>query len=305
LKDDDMATVGFVGLGNMGGPMAANLVRAGHRVQGFDVVAAASNAAAGSGVQIVSDAASAARGADAVVTMLPSGAHVLDCYRSDDGVLANASPGTLVVDCSTIDVQDARTAHEIAAAVGMRPLDAPVSGGVIGATAATLTFMVGGDDGPFLEVRPLLEAMGRRVVHCGPAGAGQAAKVCNNLILGISMIGVCEAFVLAERLGLSHEALFDVASVSSGSCWALTANCPVPGPVPTSPANNEYRPGFAATLMLKDLRLASAAADSTGSALDLGRHATEVYEDYVKNHGGDRDFSAVIEAMREGGSHEL
>jgi 3-hydroxyisobutyrate dehydrogenase len=305
LKDDEMATIGFVGLGNMGGPMAANLVVAGHHVQGFDVVGAARDAAAGSGVEIVPDAAAAARGAAVVFTMLPSGAHVLDCYHAADGVLAGASPGALAVDCSTIDVQDARAAHAIAAAAGMRPLDAPVSGGVVGATAATLTFMVGGENEAFDEVQPVLEAMGRRVVHCGPAGAGQAAKVCNNLILGISMIGVCESFVLAERLGLSRQALFDVASVSSGSCWALTANCPVPGPVPASPANNDYRPGFAAALMLKDLRLATAAADSTRSALDLGRHATDIYEGFVKSHGGDRDFSAVIEAMREGAGNEL
>jgi 3-hydroxyisobutyrate dehydrogenase len=250
-------------------------------------------------VEVVTSASAAATGADVVITMLPSGGHVLTCYQSDGGVLAGASPGAVVVDCSTIDVHDARAAHELAAARGLRSLDAPVSGGVVGATAATLTFMAGGGDEPFAAVRPVLEAMGRRVVHCGPAGAGQAAKVCNNLILGISMVGVSEAFVLAERLGLSHQALFDVASVSSGSCWALTSNCPVPGPVPTSPAANDYRAGFAAALMLKDLRLATAAADSTGSALELGRHATDVYESFVKDRGGELDFSAVITTMRD------
>jgi 3-hydroxyisobutyrate dehydrogenase len=293
-------TIGFVGLGNMGGPMAANLVAAGYRVQGYDVVPAALDAAAAAGADVVTSAADAAAGADVVITMLPSGAHVLDCYQRDDGVLAGAPSGAIVVDCSTIDVQDARAAHELATERGLRALDAPVSGGVLGATAATLTFMVGGNETAVAATEAVLAAMGRRVVHCGPAGAGQAAKMCNNLILGISMVGVCEAFVLAEQLGLSHTALYDVASVSSGSCWALTTNCPVPGPVAASPANKDYRPGFAAALMLKDLRLASAAADSVGSSLELGRHATEVYEDYVKNHGGDSDFSAVINALREG-----
>lgn len=293
------AVIGFVGLGNMGRPMAANLVKAGFSVRGFDLSPAAIDAGRSAGVDIVANAAATAAGADVVLTMLPHGAAVLDCYRSDDGVLAGAASHTVVIDCSTIDVNDAREAHELAASRGASALDAPVSGGVVGANSATLTFMVGGEREPFETARPVLEAMGKRVVHCGAAGAGQAAKVCNNLMLGISMLGVCEAFVLAERLGLTHDALFDVASASSGSCWALLSNCPVPGPVPTSPANNDYRPGFASSLMLKDLLLAAAAADSTGSVLELGRHATAMYERFVEQGGGVRDFSAIIDALRE------
>jgi 3-hydroxyisobutyrate dehydrogenase len=288
--------VGFVGLGHMGGPMAANLVAAGHQVRGCDLVEAAREAAAAAGVTVVADAAEAATGADIVITMLPGGRHVLDCYR--DGLLQAAGAGTLVVDCSTIDVYDARSAHGLAAAQGLRSLDAPVSGGVVGAEAGTLTFMVGGAAADVERVQPLLDVMGRRTVHCGEAGAGQAAKICNNMILGISMVAVSEAFVLGERLGLTHQALFDVAANASGQCWALTTNCPVPGPVPASPANRDYQPGFAVDLMLKDLRLARDAAQASTTETELGAHAAEIYERLAEAGAGGEDFSTVYRAIR-------
>ncbi len=238
-------TVAFIGLGHMGGPMAANLVRAGYRVLGHDLVESCLAAAEESGVERAKSATEAAAVADVVITMLPAGRHVLSLY-GQEGLLEAARPGTLFVDCSTIDVADSRAAHAAAAATGHRSLDAPVSGGVVGAEAGTLTFMAGGEETAFAAAEPLLSVMGKKAVHCGGAGAGQAAKICNNMILGVSMIAVSEAFVLAESLGLSDQALYDVASAASGQCWALTVNCPVPGPVPTSPANRDYRPGFAA-----------------------------------------------------------
>lgn len=295
-------TVAFLGLGHMGGPMAANLVKAGHTVAGFDVVPAALDAARAKGVPVAGSAAEAATGADVVLTMFQTGRQVLDAYRGtgdQPGLLAAATPGTLFLDCSTIDVHDARDAAELALAAGHRSLDAPVSGGVVGAEAGTLTFMVGGTAEDFGEIRPLLEAMGKRVVHCGDHGAGQAAKVCNNLILGVSMIAVSEAFVLGEKLGLSHEALFDVASAASGQCWALTTNCPVPGPVPTSPANRDYQPGFAGALMAKDLSLAVNALESTGVAGRMGSLAAEIYDTFAAEGGAGRDFSAIITDIRQ------
>ncbi|MBN9181460.1 MAG: 3-hydroxyisobutyrate dehydrogenase, partial [Microbacterium sp.] len=245
-----MTTIAFIGLGHMGLPMAANLVSAGHDVRGFDLVAELRDAARDRGIAIASSGEDAAAAADIVITMLPAGRHVLAAYGTDDtpGLLAAARPGTLFIDSSTIAVDEARAAAVAAASAGHRALDAPVSGGVVGAENGTLAFMVGGGDADFAAALPVLETMGGRIVHCGGPGLGQAAKVCNNLILGISQIAVAEAFVLGERLGLSHEALFDVASHASGQCWALTTNCPVPGPVPTSPANNDYRPGFAGAL---------------------------------------------------------
>ena len=252
-----MPNIGFIGLGNMGGPMAANLVKAGERVHGFDVVEASREASAREGVQIVANARATVENADIVITMLPAGEHVVSVWND---IVPQARQGTLFIDCSTIDVESARKAHALAAARGIGTLDAPVSGGVGGAKAATLTFMVGGTAAAFAHGKPVLERMGKRVVHCGEAGNGQAAKICNNMILGISMIAVSEAFVLGEKLGLSHQALFEVASASSGQCWSLTSYCPVPGPVPASPANNDYKPGFAAALMLKDLKLAQSAA---------------------------------------------
>ncbi len=290
-------TVAFVGLGRMGGPMAANLVGAGHRVLGYDVVPESVAAAAASGVEPAGSAAGAAAEADAVVTMLPTGRHVLDLYGAQ-GLLAAARPGTLFVDCSTIDVADARAAHEAARAAGHRALDAPVSGGVTGAEAGTLTFMAGGGAEEFAEAEPLLSAMGRKVVRCGAAGAGQAAKICNNMILGISMIGVSEAFVLAESLGLDHQALYDVASTASGQCWALTVNCPVPGPVPGSPANRAYAPGFTAPLMAKDLNLAADALRAGGVDAQLGLKAAELYTAFAEGDGAGLDFSAIVRTIR-------
>ncbi|MFD7785071.1 3-hydroxyisobutyrate dehydrogenase [Streptomyces nojiriensis] len=290
-------TVAFVGLGHMGGPMAANLVKAGHRVLGFDLVPELLAAAAATGVEPAVSAAAAAAEADVVVTMLPAGAHVLALY-GEGGLLAAARPGTLFVDCSTIDVADARAAHEAAGAAGHRSLDAPVSGGVVGAQAASLTFMAGGGAEEFAAAEPLLGAMGKKAVHCGTAGAGQAAKICNNMILAVSMIGVSEAFVLAESLGLDHQALYDVASTASGQCWALTVNCPVPGPVPGSPANRDYLPGFAAPLMAKDLALAANALRAGGVAAPLGLKAAELYADFAAGEGAGLDFSAIVHTLR-------
>lgn len=290
-------TIAFIGLGNMGGPMAANLVKAGHAVIGFDLVAEALAQAEAAGVTIATDAAGAVAGADVVITMLPGGAHVLGAYR--DGLLAAAAPGTLFIDSSTIDVDDARAAAALAVAAGHRAIDAPVSGGVVGATAATLTFMVGADDESFALAAPILQVMAGRVVHCGGSGAGQAAKVCNNMILGISMIAVSEAFVLGEKLGLSNQALFDVASAASGQCWALTTNCPVPGPVPTSPANRDYQPGFSGALMAKDLGLALNALQSNGVAAELGTLAASIYRTFADEGGAGQDFSAIINTIRD------
>ncbi|MFE5536947.1 3-hydroxyisobutyrate dehydrogenase [Streptomyces sp. NPDC056519] len=297
------STVAFIGLGHMGGPMAANLVKAGHRVLGFDIVPGLLAAAAATGVEPAPSAAEAAAPADVVITMLPAGRHVLSLYR-EQGLLAAARTGTLFVDCSTIDVADARAAHEAVVEAGHRGLDAPVSGGVVGAEAATLTFMAGGGEAEFAAAEPLLGAMGKKAVHCGAAGAGQAAKICNNMILAVSMIGVSEAFVLAESLGLDHQALYDVASTASGQCWALTVNCPVPGPVPTSPANRAYRPGFAAPLMAKDLGLAANALHAGGVDAPLGLKAARMYADFAEGEGAGLDFSAIVRTLRPGPPNE-
>jgi 3-hydroxyisobutyrate dehydrogenase len=290
-----MANIAFIGLGNMGGPMAANLVKAGHTVLGFDLVPASRDAAKAAGVSIAAKATEAVKDAEVVITMLPAGKHVLSVWNE---VIPSVAKGALMIDCSTIDVENARKSHALAAAQLLPSIDAPVSGGTGGAKAATLTFMAGGDASAFAAAKPILEAMGKKVVHCGEAGAGQAAKICNNMILGISMIGVCEAFTLAEKLGLSHQALFDVASTSSGQCWSLTTYCPVPGPVPMSPANNEYKPGFAAALMLKDLRLSQEAAKAAGAVTPLGAHAESIYEAYEKAGHGGVDFSGIIHQIR-------
>jgi 3-hydroxyisobutyrate dehydrogenase len=290
-----MSSIGFIGLGNMGAPMAANLVKAGRHVLGFDVVPASLEASARDGVQIVASARATVENADIVITMLPAGEHVLSVWND---IVPAARQGTLFIDCSTIDVASARKAHALAAARGIATLDAPVSGGVGGAKAATLTFMVGGSTHAFERGKGVLERMGKRIVHCGEAGNGQVAKICNNMILGICMIGVSEAFVLGERLGLSHQALFDVASASSGQCWSLTSYCPVPGPVPASPANNHYRPGFAAALMLKDLKLAREAAASVKAHAALGVHAAEIYEHMAQQGHSADDFSGIINLVR-------
>ena len=289
-----MARIAFVGLGNMGGPMAANLVKAGHAVVGVDLSPDMRAAAAREGVTTSEDAVAAAAEADVVVTMLPAGRHVLDVWRG-----FRPRPGALWIDSSTIDVESARQAHEIARARGALSVDAPVSGGVGGAKGATLTFMCGGAEDAFAAAKPILEAMGRKIVHCGAAGAGQAAKICNNMILGVTMIATCEAFALAEKLGLSHQALFDVASTSSGQSWSLTSYCPVPGPAPASPANNDYKPGFAAALMLKDLRLSQAAAQASGAQTPLGAAAAALYEAFNAQGGADKDFSGIIEFLRK------
>ncbi len=291
-----MPNIGFIGLGNMGAPMAANLAKAGNTVAGFDVVAAARQASAQSGIAIASSAKATVEAADIVITMLPAGEHVRAVWTE---VLPSAKRGALFIDCSTIDVTGARAAHRLAAERGNASLDAPVSGGVAGAKAATLTFMVGGTAEAFARGKPILERMGKRVVHCGDAGNGQAAKICNNMILGASMIAVSEAFVLGEKLGLSHQALFDVASASSGQCWSLMSYCPVPGPVPASPANNGYKPGFAAALMLKDLKLAREAAEAVHANTALGAHAAEIYQRYAAAGHSGSDFSGIINFVRE------
>jgi 3-hydroxyisobutyrate dehydrogenase len=293
-----MTTIAFIGLGNMGGPMAANLVKAGHRVLGFDFSAAALVKAREAGVNVTENSAAAVAQAEVIVTMLPTGKHLLGALEAEDGILRAAKKGALLIDCSTVDMESARVAHEFSGRHGLKSVDAPVSGGVGGAVAATLTFMVGGEDLAVALARPVLEKMGKKIVHCGGAGAGQAAKICNNMILGISMIAVSEAFVLGEKLGLSHEALFEVASTASGQCWSLTSYCPVPGPVPASPANRDYAPGFAAALMLKDLNLSQAAARGAGAFTPLGRHAAEIFTAFADRGGAERDFSGIIEFIR-------
>ncbi len=290
-----MTNIAFIGLGNMGGPMAGNLVKAGHRVKAFDLVQASKDAAAELGVGIAGSAKEAVADAEVVVTMLPAGKHVLAVWAD---ILPAAKPGTLLIDSSTIDVESARKAHALAAERGCLSLDAPVSGGTGGAKGATLTFMVGGTEEAFGKGEPILAKMGRKIVHCGGAGNGQAAKICNNMILGISMIGVSEAFVLGEKLGLSHQALFDVASTSSGQCWSLTTYCPVPGPVPTSPANNEYKPGFASALMLKDLKLSQEAAQAAGASTPLGAAAAQLFGLHNAWGEGGTDFSGIIHLLR-------
>jgi 3-hydroxyisobutyrate dehydrogenase len=293
-----MARIGFVGLGNMGLPMALNLLKAGHSVCGYDVSAAQSQQLVAAGGTQAPSIAGAASAVDMVITMLPAGRQVQEVYLGAAGVLENVAADTLLVDSSTIDVETARTVGAAAAAKGLPMLDAPVSGGVGGAQAATLTFMVGGPDAAFGRAKPVLETMGKTIVHAGGSGNGQAAKICNNMILGISMIAVSEAFVLAEKLGLDHQKLFDIASKSSGQCWALTSYCPVPGPVPTSPANRDYQAGFTAAMMLKDLNLARDAAQSAGATAALGAQAATLYEGCVGSGFGARDFSAIIRFVR-------
>ena len=289
-----MAAIGFIGLGNMGLPMARNLLNAGHQVVGFDVVASALDAAVAAGAKAAGSATAAATGAEVVITMLPEGRHVREVYLGDEGVIACAGPDSLLIDCSTIDVDSARLVNQAAAARGLEVLDAPVSGGVAGAENAALTFMVGGSESGMARARPILQLMGKAVVHTGPSGNGQAAKICNNMLLAISMIGVCEAFVLAERLGLSADKLFEVSSRSSGQCWAMTSYCPVPGLVPTSPANREYRPGFTAAMMAKDLRLAQNAAQAVDAPTPMGAQARALYALFANRGHGGLDFSAII-----------
>jgi 3-hydroxyisobutyrate dehydrogenase len=293
-----MAKVGFIGLGNMGMPMAQNLLKAGYEVTGFDLNADATQLLAANGGTSANSVADACKAAEVVITMLPAGEQVRDVYLGAGGVLASAAPGTLLIDSSTIDVQTARDVAQAAQDSGLAMVDAPVSGGVTGAEAATLTFMVGGSDDAFERARLVLEKMGKTIVHAGGPGNGQAAKICNNMILGASMIVVCEAFLLAEKLGLDAQKLFDISSKSSGQCWSMTSYCPVPGPVPASPANRDYKAGFTAAMMLKDLKLAQTAARATHATTPLGAGAAAVYERFVDNDGGSVDFSGIIRYLR-------
>jgi 3-hydroxyisobutyrate dehydrogenase len=293
-----MAKIGFIGLGNMGLPMAQNLIKAGHAVQGFDVSRAQVDALAASGGQGAGSVKAAASGVEIVITMLPAGQHVREVYLGEAGVLSVVGAGTLLIDSSTIDVETARAVAAAAENKGLPMLDAPVSGGVGGAQAGTLTFMVGGPNDAFARGKPILETMGKAIVHAGGAGNGQAAKICNNMILGVSMIAVSEAFVLAEKLGLDAQKLFDISSKSSGQCWSMTTYCPVPGPVPTSPANRDYQAGFTAAMMLKDLKLAQDAAKTAGAETPLGADAAKIYGRFVETGEGPRDFSGVIRFIR-------
>ena len=293
-----MARIAFIGLGNMGLPMAVNLIKAGHQVEGVDVNPASVAKLKEAGGTPVEFAHVAAARADAVITMLPAGQHVRDVYLGDNGIIATANPGTLLIDCSTIDVDTARAVAAAAEAKGLFMVDAPVSGGVGGATAGTLTFMVGGTAQAYQRAEPILQKMGKTIVHAGGAGNGQAAKICNNMILGISMIAVSEAFVMAEKLGLDHQKLFDISSKSSGQCWSLTTYCPVPGPVPTSPANRNYEPGFTVAMMLKDLRLAQEAARAVGAKTEMGAEAERLYSAYADSGEAGRDFSGIVRFIR-------
>lgn len=293
-----MANIGFIGVGNMGGPMARNLLKAGYKVKAFDLMPELVQKVVEAGGTKAASAQEAAQDVDAVISMLPAGKHVLSVYTGEKGILTAARPGTLFIDSSTIDVKSAREAIAAAEAKGMLMLDAPVSGGVAGAENAALTFMVGGTDAAFAKAKPILEAMGKKIVHAGGAGNGQVAKICNNMVLGISMIAVSEAFVMAEKLGLSAQAMFDIVSSSSGSCWALVNHCPVPGPVPTSAANRDYKPGFAAELMLKDLKLSQEAARSAGAQTPLGAEATALFSEYVQGGNGPSDYSGIIRMIR-------
>ena len=278
--------IGFIGLGNMGAPMAANLVAAGHEVTGFDVAGVTVD-----GVEQASDAAQAAAGRDAVITMLPNGDILRDVYSE---IVPAGQAGAVFIDCSTVDVDSARAAASLAEDAGLLPVDAPVSGGIGGASAGTLTFMAGGSDAAFAKAAPLFEIMGQKAVHCGAPGNGQAAKICNNMILGVTMVATCEAFALADKLGLDRQAMFDVVSTSSGYSWSMNTYCPAPGIGPQSPADNDYVPGFAAELMLKDLRLSQQAADSADAATPMGTRATAYYEAFVSDGGKGKDFSAVL-----------
>lgn len=288
-------TIAFIGLGNMGGPMAANLVKAGHTVRGFDVVDEARDRAREEGVEIIASAEEAATGASIVFTSLPNGGLVKQVLA---GVLkADPSP-KLYIDASTIAVAEARELAETVTAAGSQFLDAPVSGGIAGAAAGTLAFMVGGSEKAFAKAKPYLEILGKSVTHCGDIGNGQAVKACNNMILAVQQIVLAEALVLGERLGLDHQAFYDVVSNATGNSWSLSVNAPVPEIVPTSPANNDFKPGFAAALMLKDLKLAMAAADDTGTETVLGKIAAQQYADFVDDGHGGLDFSAIINDVR-------
>ncbi|MBU3078509.1 3-hydroxyisobutyrate dehydrogenase [Sphingomonas quercus] len=290
-----MAVIGFIGVGNMGGGMAANLAARGHEVRAFDLSADALARVADKGCIAAGSAGEAVAGADAVVTMLPAGRHVASLYR--ETILGTARPDTLLIDCSTIDVDTARAVAADAAGAGFTMLDAPVSGGTAAADAGTLTFMVGGSEAGFARAEPILSAMGKAVIHAGEAGSGQAAKICNNMILGATMIATCEAFVLAEKLGLDPEKFFAISSRASGQSWSMTSYCPVPGPVPAAPSNRDFEGGFQAALMLKDLKLALDAAKSANASVPMGAQAEALYQMFAGLGGGGKDFSAIIRLL--------
>ena len=292
-----MATVAFIGLGNMGSGMAANQIKSGHAVRAYDLNPAAVQQAVAHGASAASGIAEAVTGADAVVTMLPAGSHVRQVYLGEAGVVAHAGKDAILMDCSTIDVDSARAVIAGAGEAGLAMVDAPVSGGVAAAAGGTLAFMVGGTNDAFARAKAYLEPMAKAVIHAGDAGAGQAAKICNNMLLAISMIGTCEAFALAEKLGLDAERFFDIASQSSGQCWSVTSYCPVPGPVPAAPSNRNFEGGFAAALMLKDLKLAMGAAQSVGASTPLGAEAQALYAMLNNLGGGGRDFSSIIQLL--------
>ena len=292
-----MAKIGFIGVGNMGGPMLVNLIKAGHQVTAYDPVAQALDKAREAGAAVAETAAQAAAAGEVIISMLPAGAHVRTVYLGDDGAIAAAGEGALFIDCSTIDVETARAVNQAAADAGFAMLDAPVSGGIAGAETGTLTFMVGGTDEAFARAAPVLDVMGGKIVHAGPAGNGQVAKLCNNMILGITMIGVSESFMLAKRLGLDWQKLFDISSTASGSCWAMLNPLPVPGIVETSAANRDYKPGFSAAMMHKDLKLAEQAAIAAGAATPLGAQAAALYTLFVNAGNADLDYSAIIKLI--------
>ena len=292
-----MGEIAFIGLGNMGSGMSANLVKAGHAVHAFDLNAEAVAKAVEAGAKGAASIAEAVASADAVVTMLPAGKHVLEVYFGEAGIAAHAVPGTLFLDCSTIAVEAAREASGKASEAGFAMVDAPVSGGVAAAAGGTLTFMVGGEASAFERAEPILDAMGKTIVHAGAAGNGQVAKIANNMLLGISMIATCEAFSLAEKLGLDAQTFFDISSKASGQNWSMTSYCPAPGPVPTAPSNNDYEPGFAVDMMLKDLRLASGAADAAKADTRFGKLAAEIYEQLSADGKGGKDFSVIMREL--------
>ena len=293
-----MSKIAFIGLGNMGGPMSGNLLKAGHEVTGFDLVPAAVDGFVKAGGKAARSSATAVAEADFVVTMLPAGTHVRAAYTGDGGVLAHARKGAMLIDSSTIDVETARVVAKAAEERGFEMVDAPVSGGVGGAAAGTLTFMVGGSAGGFERARPILEKMGKTIVHAGPAGNGQAAKICNNMMLAVAMIGVCEGFQLAEKLGLDTQKLFDISSKSSGQSWAMTNYCPAPGPVPAAPSNRDYQAGFTAEMMLKDLKLAQQAAQAAGAVAPMGAEAAALYQFLVSTGLGPKDFSVMFRFLK-------
>lgn len=292
-----MTNIAFIGVGNMGGPMARNLIKAGHNVTAFDLSDAVLEPVLKAGAKKGATANEAAKGAEVIITMLPAGTHVRKVYL-ESGIIGAAEKGALLIDCSTIDIDSARAVHAAAEKAGFDFIDAPVSGGTGGAEAGTLTIMCGASDKAFQRAEPILAKMGKKIAHAGGAGAGQAAKICNNMMLGISMIGTCEAFALGEKLGLDPQKLFDIMSTSSGQSWSLTTYCPVPGPVPTSPANRDYSGGFATALMLKDLKLSQNAAQSAGANTPLGAEAAQLYSLFAAQGHSGVDFSGIIKMLR-------